>query len=187
MSLAADKDSAWVEIAEGLLSVVAELPARRQRLQAQAVVDEGKVRVLYPSRALDLDGAKKALEQELAGKGYTAPKAVGGGTALTGARASITLDLPQGCARIDVLAGKPLVDLSAELWDDRGALQAEARGGAFTPLFACGKGGPARVDIEALERKPRRRVACERARLARLGRGADRVRRRRGALARRSP
>lgn len=112
---------------------------------------EGKVRVLYPSRALDLDGAKKALEQELAGKAYAAPKAVGAGTALTGARASITLDLPPGCARIDVLAGKPLVDLSAELWDDKGALQAEARGGAFTPLFACGKGGPARVDIEALE------------------------------------
>lgn len=47
VSLAADKDSAWVEIAEGLLRVVAELPARRQRLQAQAVVDEGKVRVLF--------------------------------------------------------------------------------------------------------------------------------------------
>ncbi len=112
---------------------------------------EGNVRVVHASRSLDLDAAKKALERELGGKAYAAPKSIGGGTALTGARASIALDLPQGCARVDVVAGKPLVDVSAELWDDKGALQAEARGGAMIPLFACGKGGPARVDIEALE------------------------------------
>ncbi|MFO0762398.1 MAG: hypothetical protein U0359_38520 [Byssovorax sp.] len=112
---------------------------------------QAKVRVVQVSQSLDLDGARKALDQDLAGKAYAAAKSVGTGTATTGGRASLSVALPSGCARIDVLAGKPLADLSAQLWDDKGLLLAEARGGSSAPLFACGKGGAARVDVEALE------------------------------------
>jgi hypothetical protein len=50
-----------------------------------------------------------------------------------------------------VIAGKPLVDVAASLWDDKGALRAEGRGGAGAQLFSCGPGGAAKLDIEALE------------------------------------
>jgi hypothetical protein len=51
-----------------------------------------------------------------------------------------------------VVAGKPLADVGAALWDDRGVLLAEGRGGAGVTLFACGAGGPARIDVEAFSR-----------------------------------
>ena len=60
------------------------------------------------------------------------------------------MDLPAGCARIDVVAGSPLADVGASLWNDRGALLAEGRGGAGVALFACGPGGGARIDVEGL-------------------------------------
>jgi hypothetical protein len=64
----------------------------------------------------------------------------------------VALELPAGCARVDVVAGKPLADVLAELWDDRGALLGEGRGGALASLFTCGAGGAARLDVEALAR-----------------------------------
>src|SRR5207248_1476465 len=73
----------------------------------------------------------------------------GSGNAKIGSRASFAVDLPKGCARVDVIAGKPLVDVSATLWDDRGGALAEAGGGAGATLFACGNGGAARLDLEA--------------------------------------
>jgi hypothetical protein len=69
-----------------------------------------------------------------------------------GSRTPIVVDLPAGCARIDVIAGKPLADVGAALWDDKGVLLAEGRGGAGVALFACGAGGPARIDVEAFSR-----------------------------------
>jgi hypothetical protein len=64
----------------------------------------------------------------------------------------MTVDVPAGCSRIDVIAGKPLADVSAALWDERGVLLAEGRAGAGVTLFVCGAGGAARVDVEALSR-----------------------------------
>lgn len=64
----------------------------------------------------------------------------------------MAVDLPAGCARIDVIAGKPLADVGATLWDDKGGLLAEGRGGPGVALFACGAGGTARIDVEAFSR-----------------------------------
>ena len=86
-----------------------------------------------------------------AGLGYAAPQILGAGTAKIGARAALGVNLPAGCARIDIIAGKPLSELSAALWDDKGSQLAEARAGASAPLFTCGRGGPARLDLEAME------------------------------------
>ena len=106
------------------------------------------VRVTQPA---ELDVARAALATTLASKGYAAPKSVASGTARVGSRTSIPLDLPAGCARVDVIAGRPLADVAATLWDHGGSMIADTRGGAGATIFACGKGGPARLDLEALE------------------------------------
>jgi hypothetical protein len=72
--------------------------------------------------------------------------------ARAGSRSTVPIELPAGCARVDVVAGKPLADMLAELWDERGAMLGEGRGGAVASLFACGAGGPARLDVEAMGR-----------------------------------
>ncbi|MFS8069024.1 MAG: hypothetical protein ACMG6S_21900, partial [Byssovorax sp.] len=41
--------------------------------------------------------------------------------------------------------------VAATLWDDRGVMIADTHGGSGATIFACGKGGPARLDLEALE------------------------------------
>ncbi|MFT3768369.1 MAG: hypothetical protein QM820_23220 [Minicystis sp.] len=107
--------------------------------------------VVHLAPAADIDAARSAIGTLTAGLGYGAARAVGGGTAKVGSRSAINIDLPSGCARIDVIAGKPLHEIAAALWDDRGTLIAETRAGGSTPLFACGRGGPAHVEVEALE------------------------------------
>lgn len=108
-------------------------------------------RFVHVTASADLDAARRALETSLAAKGYGAPKSVGAGSARVGSRTSIAVDLPAGCVRLDVVAGRPLADVAATLWDDKGAMIADTRGGAGATIFACGKGGPARLDLEALE------------------------------------
>jgi hypothetical protein len=108
-------------------------------------------RVIHVSQTLDLDAARRELDRGLKGSGYAAPKPVATGAARVGSQITVPIDLPAGCARIDVLAGKPLVDVAASLWDDKGALRADGRGGAGAQLFPCGPGGAARLDVEALE------------------------------------
>lgn len=108
-------------------------------------------RLVHVTQPAELDATRRALESALAGKGYAAPKSVGDGTARVGSRTSIAVDLPAGCARLDVIAGRPLADVAATLWDDKGAMIADTHGGAGATIFACGKGGPARLDLEALE------------------------------------
>jgi hypothetical protein len=111
----------------------------------------GGVRVVHVTQTLDLDAARRELNRSLVGSGYAAPKSIASGAARIGSRVTVPIDLPQGCARIDVLAGKPLSGVTASLWDDKGALLAEARGGASASLFPCGRGGAARLDLEAME------------------------------------
>ncbi len=111
---------------------------------------EGRARVVHLSQTLELDAARRALSSRLP-PGSPAPTTVATGAARLGSRRSVPLDLPAGCARLDVIAGKPLVEIAASIWDDRGSLLAEGRAGAALPLFACGRGGPARLDLEAIE------------------------------------
>jgi hypothetical protein len=108
-------------------------------------------RFVHLTQPGELEATRRALEAALAGKGYAAAKSVATGAARVGSRTSIALDLPAGCARLDVISGRPLADVAATLWDDKGAMIADTRGGAGTTIFACGKGGSARLDVEALE------------------------------------
>ena len=100
---------------------------------------------------LDLDGARSALDRALDGHGYAPRKLVATSSARTGQRTTIAVDVPSGCARIDVVAGKPLGTFRAELWDDQSALVTQTYGGARSAFFACGKGGSWRADVEALD------------------------------------
>jgi hypothetical protein len=104
----------------------------------------------HVTQPLDLDPARAALDRALTGHGFGARKLVGTGSARTGQRASVAVDVPAGCARVDVVAGKPLGTFRADLWDDASALVTQTYGGARGTFFACGKGGPWRVDVEAL-------------------------------------
>jgi hypothetical protein len=107
--------------------------------------------VVHVAPSFDLDAARAAATTLTAGLGYAPPRTLATGTARLGSRSATAVDLPAGCARLDVLAGKPLEEVAAALWDDRGTLLAESHAGGSTPLFACGRGGPARVEVEALE------------------------------------
>ena len=69
-----------------------------------------------------------------------------------GRRLSFPLNLPEGYARIDVIGGRPVAGLTADVWDASNALVASSMSGEGPTLFACGKGGRARIDIEALNR-----------------------------------
>ena len=110
----------------------------------------GHTRVVYLSQTLDLDARRRSVLALLAPLGYETPQEVGTGTARIGSRLAMPINLPPGCARLDILAGKPLSGVSATLWDERGHLLGEAQSGASAALFACGPGGPGRLDIEGL-------------------------------------
>jgi hypothetical protein len=112
---------------------------------------DARARVVHVSSSLELDAARAAAAALTAGLGYAAPTTVATGGARVGSRAAVSVDLPAGCARFDVLAGKPLVGLAAALWSDKGTLLADARAGASAALFTCGPGGHVRLDLEALE------------------------------------
>lgn len=129
---------------------IAVVTIGRSAVGAEAELNPS-ARVVHVTEARDLDAVRRDLDTSLRGTGYTPPVAVAAGAAKVGARVTVKIPLPPGCARLDVLAGKPLVDVSAALWDDQGALLAEARGGAAAALFPCGRGGAARLDVEALE------------------------------------
>lgn len=108
-------------------------------------------RALHLASSAPLVEARAAVAASLAPLAYAAPRTVAAGQARLGARTAVDVDLPPGCARLDVIVGKPFAELAASLWDDRGARLAEASSGGSAPLFACGKGGRARLDLEPLE------------------------------------
>lgn len=110
-----------------------------------------RARIVHVSQTLEIEAARKALAVTLEGMGYSPPRPVAAGVARIGARSALPLEVPPGCARIDVIVGKPFLGGSAMLWDDKGALLASARGGAGLVLFPCGRGGTARLDLEALD------------------------------------
>ena len=129
----------------GLVAIIAS----RSAPSASATLEPAS-RAEYVTETRPLDESRAALERALAGKGYGPAKTIATGTAKLGTRAAATIDLPSGCARIDVVAGNPLADVGSSLWNDRGSLLAEGRGGHGLSLFACGPQGAARIDVEAL-------------------------------------
>ncbi len=132
--------------AEGLVAVVLGRSATGAGPEvAQSVFAD------HVTQPLELDAARAALERALDGHGFGARKLAGTGSARTGQRASIAVDVPAGCARIDLVAGKPLGTFRADLWDDQSALVTQTYGGARGTFFACGKGGAWRADVEALD------------------------------------
>lgn len=152
--------SAVVCSAERAEISVAMRPRASQGLVAVVVARSAKgagAEVLQPTfvshvtQTLELPEARAALDRALDGRGYGPRKLVGTAAARTGQRTSVAVDVPAGCARVDVVAGKPLGTFRAELWDDQGALVTQVYGGALGTFFACGKGGAWRADVEALE------------------------------------
>jgi hypothetical protein len=124
----------------------------------------GASQVVHLTQTLDLDAARRALAAELAPLGYGAPRILVTGSARLGARTAVPVDLPAGCARLDVIAGKPLVEVAAALWDDHGALLAEARGGSISRRARAP--APSRWSCGATMRRPR---CCRRTRSPRGG------------------
>jgi hypothetical protein len=132
--------------AQGLVAVV----VGRSPSGAQPEIS-GAIPVERVTETRELTEARATHGRALEGQGLGAPKA-STGTAKVGSRAAMPIDLPAGCARVDVLAGRPLAEFIAELWSDQGQWLAAERGGASAVLFACGAGGAARLDVEALAR-----------------------------------
>ncbi len=134
-------------IAQGVAAVIVgrSLEGAEGELSRAARVDR-------PSESLPLVDAERALDARLTKAGWTVPKPVGKGQAKVGSRAGLDVKIPQGCARLDVVAGAPLGPVKASLWDDRGGLLSEGEGGGAATLFACGAGATARVDVEAQAR-----------------------------------
>ncbi|WP_437740147.1 hypothetical protein WMF39_31165 [Sorangium sp. So ce1504] len=129
---------------QGLVAVV----VGRSQPGAEAEIS-GATPIERVTEGRDLAEARVDHARALAGRGYGAPR-VSTGAARLGSRTTLPIELPAGCARIDVLAGKPLADVLAELWSEGHALLGRARGGARATLFTCGRGGPARVDVESM-------------------------------------
>jgi hypothetical protein len=110
---------------------------------------ERSVRVDRLSASLPLVGARRALAADLKQAGYPDATVAGNGDARVGSRAAIQLKLPEGCERLDVIAGSPLGPMEAAMWEANGSLIAEAKGGARATLYACGSARNAEVDVEA--------------------------------------
>jgi hypothetical protein len=132
---------------QGLVAVI----VGRSEVGADAELG-GVVSIDRMTETRDLGAARASRARELSASGYTSAKSVGMGKALVGDRVSVPLELPAGCARVDVIAGRPLGSVDAALWDEKGALLGRGSGGTGAALFTCGPARAARVDVEALAR-----------------------------------
>jgi hypothetical protein len=137
----------------------------RSRVGAEAELAES-VGIDRVTTTLELAAARRAHADAVKAADLAAPTTVGTGTARVGVRDSFPVELPAGCARLDVVAGRPLAGTTADLWDERGAHLASARGGPVATLHACGPGGKARVDVEAVAEPGPFAVELRRARVA---------------------
>ncbi|HVW26591.1 MAG TPA: hypothetical protein VHC69_14590 [Polyangiaceae bacterium] len=94
--------------------------------------------------------AAALLAKTLAKAGYAPPAPIAHGSTGVGRRVSMSVELPDGCSRLDVEGVQPSRGIEAWLWDASGALIAHDDGGAQATLFACGKELRARLDVEAV-------------------------------------
>src|SRR5262249_58328395 len=81
--------------------------------------------------------------------GYGEPTTVGTGTADVGRRLSFPITLPDGCVRLDVVGGRPLAGITADVWDASSNLIASGTAGGGPAPFAWGEGGGARLAVGA--------------------------------------
>jgi hypothetical protein len=100
----------------------------------------------------NLSERSQILANLLTKQGYSKQLAQTKGNALVGKRTSLSITLPKGCARVDVIGGTPLAGMVLDLWDDKGALLDHSEGGGEGTLFACTQGSKARIDVESLAR-----------------------------------
>jgi len=110
---------------------------------------------LAPSGNLGEAREKHATMLERGGYSQAKAKLLGEGALEVGRRDSLPVELPGGCVRLDILSGAPVRGLEAWLWSADGSLIASERGSGRATLFACGRGGKARLDTEALTRPGR--------------------------------
>jgi hypothetical protein len=110
--------------------------------------DRTLVHDLAPTRPLA--EVREQHANKLARVGYAAGKDVGRGDLAIGRRRSVTVSLPSGCSRLDVLGGHPIRGLESWLWSPAGKLVAHDSGTASARLFGCGPAGDYRLDAEAL-------------------------------------
>lgn len=112
----------------------------------------GSVPITQIGSNLDIGRAREQRAKALRELGYRKATAVGSGKAEVGRKTSFGVDLPEGCARIDVIGGKPITGLHVDLWDAEGKLLAAADGDSAPFVFVCGQGGRGRIDVEATSR-----------------------------------
>lgn len=93
------------------------------------------VRVVGPME--ELDAVRTRLHTRLTTAGYQSPLALGRGQLTAGVMQTVPVQLPQGCSRLDVLVGKPLIGVRAWLWNDSDQQIATAAGGERATLFGC--------------------------------------------------
>jgi len=94
---------------------------------------------------------RKRHAREQAALGYAAPRVVASGSLTLGRRQSYSLELPEGCVRLDWVSGSPLRGVEAWLYGVDGALLAGERG-KNPRLFRCGPAASVRLDAGTLSR-----------------------------------
>jgi hypothetical protein len=97
----------------------------------------------------ELERGVRQADSALAKSGYPPPQRLGTGTLETGRRLTLPVNLPAGCSRLDVIGGAPLRGLEAWVWSASGALVSHAKSGGHAVLFACGRAGQVRLDLES--------------------------------------
>ena len=130
-------------IGRGLVAVVV---AKTKSGTSREMITRPDVAWVAPGQPLDQTRA--ARNAALTKAGYGTPSASSNGQLQLGRRLTVPVELAAaaGCTRIDIVAGAPLAQVDAAVWDASGALLASADGPGDTTLFACG-GGKARVDL----------------------------------------
>lgn len=131
-------------VGRGLVAVVLSRTEPHERPDASADVlsfDLAPVGDLADTRARN--------SARLEASGYPKAKVLGQGQLAVGRRASLDLEIPEGCSRVDVLSGRPVRGIDALLWAANGSLVAHSTSSGQVTLFACGHGDKARLDMEA--------------------------------------
>ena len=109
------------------------------------------IRVTHVGASTELVDARARVDKRARGPRAAPAKTIAKGDAKVGVRTSTDVALPPGCARLDVVVGRPFTEVAATLWDARGTSIAEAHASGSATLYSCGHGGPARVDLEPLQ------------------------------------
>jgi hypothetical protein len=99
-----------------------------------------------------MDRALARHRARLQGLAMAAERTLASVTVGVGAANQHPLQLPDGCARVDVVAATPLAHFAAELWSKQQRLLDSARGGERATLFRCGPAAEVDLELTAQER-----------------------------------